>query len=300
MARLTPVFVMVLALGGLSLMDALVKTLGASYPVWQITFLRYAVGVALALLLLPLARPAWPGWQTVRANMLRGVLLLAAAASFFHAVQYLPLALATTLFFLAPLVTVVLGSLFLGEPVTRNALMAIGLGLAGVVVIAGGSLTTDQLEGTTSETAIGFALGILTAICYSTAIVTIRVRAQKDDKVTMAVLQSLGAAILAAPLGLAVWEPVATSDLGLFLAVGACGTAGFLAISYALSLAPVARVAPLEYSAFLWASLWGFLLFGETPRLPTILGGALIVVAGLIVIRQEKAAAMTEEETPPI
>ncbi|MCW2308148.1 DMT family transporter [Rhodobium gokarnense] len=300
MARLTPVFVMVLALGGLSLMDALVKMLGASYPVWQITFLRYAFGLTVALLLIPLARPAWPDAQTIRANMLRGILVLAAAASFFHTVQYLPLALATTLFFLAPLFTVALGGLLLGEPVTRSALVALGLGLAGVVVIAGGSLATDQLDGTLTENAIGFALGILTAICYSTAIVTIRVRAQKDDKVSMAVLQSLGAVILVTPLGLATWEPVATADLGLFLAVGTCGTMGFLAISYALSLAPVTRIAPLEYAAFLWASLWGFLFFGETPRLPTILGGALIVIAGLIVIRQESAVAMTEEETPPV
>lgn len=301
MSRFLPVILMVLGLGTLSLMDALVKILGDGYPVWQITFLRYFFGVLVILPLVAITRPSKPTWPVVRANMSRGIILLIAAVCFFNAIQYLPLALATSLFFTAPLITVILGLLFLGEPVNGRDLSAIATGLVGVAIICGGSLTAEQFSGDITEMAIGFALGLTTAVFYSIGVVMIRARAQRDQKVTIVVLQSLASTTAAAPFGLTVWTPIEGGDWSLFLMLGVCGTAGFLAISHALARAPVAKLMPLEYTAFLWASLWGYLFFAEMPRSTTIAGAVLIVIAGMIVLkRHEPVPALAAKDADPV
>lgn len=290
MARLLPPFLMVMALGTLSLMDAFVKTLGGAYPVWQITFMRYAVGAAVVIPLLIYFRPALPDRKSLTVNMTRGVIMLVAAFCFFQAIQYLPLALATSLFFTAPLIIVVLGSIFLKEPITRRALGAIAIGSLGVLVICTGSFTIDTLAGDPDTMILGFALALVGVSCYAIAVVTIRARAQSDPPVMIILLQSVASAVAAAPFGFASWRPIAAVDWGMFVMIGLCGSAGFLALSHALKRAPVAKLAPFEYSAFIWASLWGFLFFSERPGVTTLIGAALIIAAGLMVIERKTDA----------
>jgi len=291
---------MTLGLGCLSMMDGFAKMLGAEYPVWQLTFMRYLMGLVAALPLLLLARPERPTLAMVRANMLRGVMLLLAAWCFFQAVQFLPLALATTLFATAPLTIIVLGAIFLGEPITRRALGAIAIGMVGVLVICGGSLDLTQLGGATDGMVKGFVLAFGATILYAAAVIMIRARAQHDAKVNIVFFQTLSAVLVSLPFGIGAWQPVATDDWPAFLMLGILGTGGFLLISTALSRAPVATLAPFEYTAFLWASLWGFLFFSEIPQWTTLAGAILIVVAGLIVLSKKEPEPADADEAPPV
>ena len=301
MTRLLPFAMMTLGLGSLSLMDAFVKTLGADYSVPQITFMRYLLGLVAVLPLVLIARPERPTWSVVRANMTRGVILLCAAVSFFQAIQYLPLALATTLFATAPILIVAMGSLFLGEPITRRSVAAIAIGSVGVAIICVGSLTANDLKIDVSQMTIGLALAFVATTFYAIGVITIRARAQQDHKVMIVLLQTSGSCIVAAPFGFAGWQPIEVGDWGSFIMLGILGTSGFLLLSSALARAAVAKLAPLEYTAFLWASLWGFLFFAELPRATTIGGAFFIIAAGLIIVRQDHTPErIAAEETPPV
>lgn len=297
MTRFLPIIMMILGIGVLSLMDALVKTLTGSYPVWQITFLRYVLGFAVIVPILFAMRPERPSWPVVRANGFRGVLVVGATVCFFYSIRHIPLALATSLFFTAPLMIAVLGWFMLGERISRAAFMAIGLGLAGVVVICVGTLfnagfLTVGAHAADPDLVIGLVFALVAACCYAIAMVTIRARTRNDPILIIIVLQTVGGAIVSAVPGLAVWQPLAFTDLSVFVLIGACGTCGFFLLSGALARAPVATLAPIEYGAFLWASLWGFLFFTEVPEQTTVLGAAMIVVAGLLVLRQQSPAVV--------
>jgi drug/metabolite transporter (DMT)-like permease len=71
-------------------------------------------------------------------------------------------------------------------------------------------------------------------------------------------------------------------------ACGAVAATGMMFLTSAYRVAASSLVAPFEYTGILWAPLWGFLFFAEVPRATTVLGGALIVVAGLVALRVSK------------
>ncbi len=295
-----PIIMMVFGIGVLSLMDALVKSFGGAYPIWQITFLRYLLGLVVISPLLLVWRPRKPSWTVVRANGLRGLFVVGATACFFTSIQHIPLALATSLFFSAPLMIALFGWALLGERIQRSAFVAIGLGLVGVIIICAGSILSGQVGASglsgepleRGELIFGLALALTAAICYAFAMVTIRARTKDDPILSIIFLQTAGGVVVSAVPGLSFWVPIASADLVTFLLIGMCGTSGFLLLSGALARANVATLAPIEYSAFLWASLWGYLFFTELPEETTVIGAVLIIIAGLIVVRQMRAVTV--------
>ncbi|NBQ10880.1 MAG: DMT family transporter [Gammaproteobacteria bacterium] len=85
--------------------------------------------------------------------------------------------------------------------------------------------------------------------------------------------------------GVSSWVPLEPWSLAIFLGVGAAGATLHFSVIMAYRLAQAATVAPVEYAAVLWASLFGALFFGEVPNGPMIAGAGLIITAGLIVLR---------------
>jgi len=83
-------------------------------------------------------------------------------------------------------------------------------------------------------------------------------------------------------------RPLNGTDLVLILAMGALALSGHFAITRAFQRAPVSVVAPFEYSALVWATLWGFVVFGEFPGAYVWLGVAIIVAAGLYSVHRER------------
>ena len=116
--------------------------------------------------------------------------------------------------------------------------------------------------------------------------VLLRARAAKDPVVTIVALQNgVPAAILAIPAWW-VWVPPTGRDAALFLAIGTLGVGGHLLLARAFSKAEAARLAPLEYTALVWAVLLGFTVFGEVPTATTLAGAALIVGGALVASRR--------------
>jgi drug/metabolite transporter (DMT)-like permease len=270
-----PVFAVALAIAVLSAMDAAIKTLGPHVPVTQIVFLRYLAGAVFALPVFLFTGPHRVTRKTIETNGLRAVVMLVAAWTFFYAITRLPLVEAVTLAFTAPLFVVVLARPLLSEPIQPRALVAVGIGLAGVAIVVSADASA---EGRGVLTTAGVVAALVSAVTYALGIVLLRKHSASTPIPVMVFSQAVIAALLAAPFAIAIWQPISVGVLAAFLLVGFLGTAGHLFMAWGFSRANAGSLAPLEYTGFLWALLFGLVLFGETPAPATYLGALAIII----------------------
>lgn len=276
---------MLMAVGAFALMDAVLKTLSARYPVLQIATLRGLTALPLVLAYISW-RGAWPSVLRIRwkLHLLRGVLGIIMLALFTRGVRELPLSATYTLFFIAPLLITALSVPVLKERVPRAHWWAIGVGFAGVLI---------ALRPSGEDLQAGFVtvggLAVLTAaFCYAVAAVAGRLVSRTDSSesmiLSMMVFMSLGGGLLAAPQ----WVPLAPADAGLLLALALTGFVGQLAITEAFRHGQASAVAPFEYTALAWGVALDWLVWQTLPAAHTWLGAAIIVGSGLYLVRREK------------
>ena len=266
----------------LSAMDAVIKGMAAHYPIVQVTFLRFVCGSLIAAGVLIALRPGWPSRETAVANAMRSVVGVLTALTFFYALGELPLAEALVLSFLAPTFVALLGMLLLAEPLDRRIVLALAVGFAGTLAVAlgGGG------EGAPARSWSGVAAAFASAAFYALSVVLLRQRAQRDKFMHIVIFQNVGPMLLVAPFGLAAWQPTAAPHLAWFLVMGVLGVIGHVLMATAFAKAEAARLAPLEYTALVWAALIGYAVFGEIPTPATLVGGALIVGSALLTSRR--------------
>lgn len=279
-----PVVEAVIAISLLSMMDALIKGLVVRLPVVEVALLRYLVGSAVMIALTSLARPGWPRAATVRANALRAVLVVVTATAFFYGLGTLPLAEALILSFLSPIFTAMLAVMLLGERLDRRIGLALAAGFAGVVVIVtlGGHLGGGAGA---SGSVLGAAAVLLSSLTYSASNVLLRARAQQDKVVVIVLIQNIAPALMLAVPGWIYWQVPARSDVPTLIAIGCLGVAGHLFLARAYAAAEASRLAPLDYTALIWAVAIGYLVFGEVPTGWAALGGALILTGTALASR---------------
>lgn len=262
----------------LSIMDAVIKGMSAFYPTFQVASLRFLCGSLIATGVVAVLRPGWPSRETVTANMLRSVASVITAVSFFYALGQLALAETLVLSFLSPMFIALFGLLMLKEKVDTRIIVAIAIGFSGTLIVVLGQ--TEEAEAARSWSGVGAAL--LSAVTYALSIVLLRQRAQRDKYLHIVLFQNLGPAILVLPFALWVWQPVNVTHLAWFMLMGVLGFIGHVFMATAYARAPAARLAPLEYTALIWAVLIGYGAFSEIPTWATLGGGLLIVAAALL------------------
>lgn len=260
--------------------DAIAKTLTAGYSPLQILFLRnlIALPIAAAIAMAMGGRAALKSHRP-GAHLLRGLFWLCAATLFFTGLSYLDLAEATTLIFIAPVFVTALSALVLKERVGWRRWSAVLLGFAGVLVVVRPGLSAFQPAS---------LFPLATAFFYAVLMVSARwVDARESVWTLMLYLVGAGAlwSALAAPF---VWIPLRSEDLWLFAAIAVFGTAGLTLITQAFRFAPAAVVAPFDYTALLWATLLGWLIWDEIPDLATYLGAVIIIASGIVIILRER------------
>jgi drug/metabolite transporter (DMT)-like permease len=266
----------------LSIMDAFIKGMSAYYPTLQVALLRFACGSLVVAGVVAVLRPGWPSRETVAANSLRSVIAVVTAVSFFYALGQLPLAETLVLSFLSPMFIALFGMLLLRERVDARIVGAIAIGFAGTLVVVLGQ--TENAGAARSWMGVGAAL--LSAVTYALSLVLLRQRAQRDKFLHIVVFQNFGPFILVAPFGLWVWQPLNYAHLTWFLLMGVLGVIGHMLMATAYAKSEAARLAPLEYTALIWAVLIGYGVFSEIPTWATLGGGILIVAAAMLTSRR--------------
>ncbi|WP_262029839.1 DMT family transporter [Microvirga sp. Mcv34] len=266
----------------LSIMDAVIKGMSAYYPTFQVAFLRFMCGSIVVGGVVAVLKPGWPNRETVAANAVRSVIAVITALSFFYALGQLPLAETLVLSFLSPMFIALFGMLMLRERVDSRIVGAIGIGFLGTLVVVLGQ--TGEASAARSWTGVGAAL--LSAITYALSLVLLRQRAQRDKFLHIVIFQNMGPFLLVAPFGIWAWQPLHVEHLAWFALMGVLGVIGHVLMATAYAKAEAARLAPLEYTALIWAVLIGYGVFSEIPTWATLGGGILIVAAAAMTSRR--------------
>ncbi|MEI9926823.1 MAG: DMT family transporter [Sphingomonas sp.] len=227
----------------------------------------------------------------MRIHAVRGTVSAVMAFLFFWGLARVPMAQAIALTYIAPLLALYLAGALLEERIGRAAILASLIACAGVGVILLGQAQARMGE----QAFLGSIAVMVSAVCYSWNIILMRQQALVAGPSEIAFFQSLfvGAIMLLGAPFLAVAPPA--GEVPAILLAAALATASLALLSWAYARAQASYLAPTEYTSFVWASLFGWLVFGERLSLYTLAGAALIV-AGCIVAARGKPVIAHEAE----
>ncbi|MEQ1550949.1 MAG: DMT family transporter [Sphingorhabdus sp.] len=272
-------------IGTFSLMDAAMKDLSISVGAYNAVLWRNLVGTLIAGILFVATGQGWPARSNLRLHLWRSFIVAGMAVSFFWALAVLPLAEAIGLSFIAPVIALYLAAILLGEKIGREAILASVAGLAGVGVILYG-----KFSGHYSSDALWGALAVLfSAVLFAYNLILARQQAQAAGPIEIAFFQNLLTAsvlALAAPWFLA---PLVIAKVPMLLTAASLAIFSLLLMSWAYARAEAQILIPVEYTAFVWAVLFGWVFFAEPVTLTTLIGTALIVGGSLIAARVKPA-----------
>ena len=268
-----------------SAMDALMKHLAIGLGAYNALLWRTLAGAIFGGLIFIATRTPWPTRAVLRLHLIRGSVSVLMAILFFWGLARVPLAQGVALAFVAPLIALYLAALILKEQIERRAILASLLGFAGVVVILFG-----QAEARLGPDALRGSIAILLSAClYAWNIILMRQQAQVARPIEVAFFMSLimtSGFMLFAP-----WlaEPPPAAELPAIAGSAALAFVSLILLSWAYARAEAQYLAPVEYTAFIWASLLGYLVFAEPVQPLTLVGAAMIVAACLLAARRTRA-----------
>ena len=277
-----------------STMDAVVKGLALAIGTYNTLLWRSCVGVAVSGIPWIMRRPQLPSRAAMWLHVERGAVSAVMGMLFFWGLARTPMAQAVALSFIAPLIAQGLAVTLLGERMKAGALLGSLLALAGVVVIFVGQANMAM----NADALLGAGAVLLSALCYAYNIILMRRQAQVADPYEVACLQN---AIVALCLALASpwWaEMPAARHAPMIFFAALLATISLFLLSWAYARGQASYLAPTEFTAFLWASLFGYLVFAEHLHLTTIAGAALIVAGCLVAARAAPEPAFEREVVP--
>jgi drug/metabolite transporter (DMT)-like permease len=245
----------------------------------------------LALPVVVIAVMAGAGLATLRtkrigAHVLRTVVGLSSMSFMFTTVMLLPLAESTTMQFTVPIFATILGALILKEPTGWHRWGAVIVGFIGVLIVA-------QPGSSGHIPLLGAITGLTAALLSSSVSILLRRIGQTEQATTTVFYFSVLSLPLLLPIFITQMVPHDAITWGFLVLIGLTGGIGQIAMTKSLTLAPVAVVVPMDYSGLLWATLYGYFLFGALPTQMTWIGAPIIVASGLYIVWREHRRSQT-------
>ncbi len=259
----------------------------------ELAFYRFVFGLPPLIVWMALTGN-FGAWRTQRPilHISRGFLGLGTMVVAFSALAYLPLAEATTIGFVAPLFSVLLSALILGEQVGRYRWTAVAIGFLGVLIVmqpGGGALSP-----------FGLTLALLAALGVASVTITIRAMGRTESAPTT-VLWFTGFAIVAIGAFMPFFARAHDArEWAILGAIGLAGGVGQLFLTSSLRAAPVSVVVPFDYTQLLWAVLLGWLLWDTRPPAATWIGAAIIIASGLYTLYREHRLGREKPPAEPL
>ncbi len=278
-----PFLAAVLGIALFSLMDALMKSASIAVGAFSAMWVRSVFGVFIMLPLWKLGGGTWPNAEALRLHALRGAISAGMATTFFWGLVRMPMAEAIALSFIAPLIALCLAAVMLGEQIERRAITGSLLGFGGVLVIGAARLDAG---GFSPDAVWGIVAILVSAVLYAFNLIFQRKQAQLAGPQEVALFQMGFSGLfltLAAPFLLVLPELGTTYEIAGSAVLAAVS---LMLLSWGYGRAEAQALLPIEYTAFIWAALLGWIIFGEAVSLATVAGVALIVAGCLIAARK--------------
>jgi drug/metabolite transporter (DMT)-like permease len=201
---------------------------------------------------------------------------------FTSALRFLPVAEATAASFVSPIFITGLSVVFLGESAGMRRWLAALVGFAGVLVI---------IRPGTAAFQPATLLAILAAASWAVAVVVTRKLTRHDRLGTTLVYSALSGLVIlsvAAPFN---WVAPGWPEIAVGAVIGVASTTGHWLVAWAYRIAPASVLAPFSYTHLLYATVFGYLIFGTLPDTVTWLGAGLIIGSGLYTAHRERVRA---------
>jgi len=274
-----------------TLLDAIIKLLAERYPVPLLVWARYGMQMLIMLLwLLPQMGAALLRTRRLRLHLARAALLPFSSLCFFSALKFLPLAETTAINYTAPVLVIILAVVFLDERMTRHR-------IALVLACVGGMLLIVRPGSQVFHGAAFLALG--SAVFYGTFQILTRKLAGEDSRVLLFYPALVGTLVLTAGLPWYGGEiAMPWRDVALVVLTGLLGTSGHFMFILAFQRAPASALTPFTYIHLLWATLVGWIVFGNFPDAWTLAGMAVIAGSGLLLALHERRHAKSATQEP--
>ena len=285
--------------------DAVVKLVSSNLTVWQVFTARSLFAVPCLVVIGHITGVSFLAIFN-RWVFLRSALLVLTWLAFYASLPVLKLSVAAVAVYTNPILTALLSALVLGERVSKRQWLGVLVGFAGVAAIL--------RPGTDAFTWL-IVLPLMGAAFYSTAMVLTRAKCQYDNAINLAlglhgsfivtgiaatavlaIINLDPASVTAYPFLLGSWNPMGWKDWALMAFLGVLSAAFFLGVARAYQIAPPQIIGTFDYAYLVSAAIWGFVFFAEKPDALTLLGMALITIAGLLVA-ERKAEPVSIRET---
>jgi len=257
-----------------AMLDTGTKYLAGHYPLLQVVWVRYmAQTLGVVLIFAPRMGRQLLVAHNYGIQLFRGLCLCCGSVFVINGLARLPLAEATAIVFLAPVLITLLSGLLLKEKARPMDWVGVGCGFLGVLIIArpGGGLLTW---------AILFPMG--SALCNACYQLVTRSTRSSEHAATSNFYTGLIGALALSPWGASAWAPMDTPDFLLLLGIGGIASIGHLTITYSLLHASAASLGAYSYSQILWATLLGWIAFSAMPDAVGWMGILVIALGGLV------------------
>jgi drug/metabolite transporter (DMT)-like permease len=270
-------------------MSAIIKATADIVPPGQAVFFRSLFAIPVIGVWLAMRGELHTGLHTTNpmGHVWRGLVGTSAMGLGFAGLGLLPLPEVTAIGYAAPILVVIFAAMFLGEQVRLFRLSMVALGLVGVLIVLSPRLQVDPTSVDTRET-LGAVIVLMSAVCAALAQVFVRKLVQTETVSAIVFYFSVTATLLSLltlPWG---WVLPPVEVIGLLICAGLLGGVGQILLTTSYRHADASLIAPFEYTSMLLAIVVGYTIFGEVPGAATLAGGAMIVVAGILIILRER------------
>jgi len=273
-----------------TLMATLVKLASASFPIGEIVFFRSFFAL-LPVMIWVVARGRFPAiLYTDRAHrhFLRSLTGAGAMFCGFTALSLLPIADATAIGYAAPLMTVVLAVIFLGETVRIYRWSAVVVGFVGVLVILS-DYVGPEAPGVKEASTLGAIIAIVGAFLGAAASTQVRAMVRTEAPSTIVVYFSLFTSIAAlGSIPFTPWSMPGALEATMLVGAGIFGGIGQVTMTQSFRHADASLIAPFDYTSMIWALAVSLLVFSTWPTGTMLAGTAIVISAGLFVIYRER------------
>jgi drug/metabolite transporter (DMT)-like permease len=262
-----------------SLSDTMAKYITQSVPTIELATIRYTVFVLMAAA--PVLRDRRMSMRSRRPKLqiLRGVCLLGSALFFILSLGHLPIAEATAINFITPLLITAMAVPILGEVVRPQGWLAVVIGFVGMLVVV-----RPGLHGLHPSA----LLVLISSVCWCVAMLVTRQLVGIDRSgVTVLWSAATGLVLLLTMLPFFL-APMSWRLFGLCLGMGVIASSGQWLAILAYRYARATALAPLGYAQLIWSSALGLIVFGSVPDRFVLVGAVIIALSGIYVVHLER------------
>jgi len=271
-------------------MASMIKATAQHVPPGQAVFFRSFFAIPVIVVWLLLRGELATGMQTRQpmGHVWRGLMGTVAMGLGFAGLGYLPLPEVTAIGYAAPLLTVIFAAMFLGEEVRAFRITTVAIGLTGVLIVLAPRLTMHSSVAAAQAEAFGAVLVLGGAVFAALAQVQVRKLVTVEKTAAIVFWFSVtasGLSLVTLPFG---WVIPTAGEAALLVGAGLLGGVGQILLTSSYREAEASLVAPFDYASMIFALLIGYFIFDEVPTRAMLVGAAIVVFAGILIIWRER------------